>query len=379
MTPHSQVRNWTLNTAQAAALMVRLGEPGPLAPLCTVAGDERAAALPGGIDEAAVACLASPSISLRIKIVSASNGRELHAYGGHGSRHLVGFTAMEESRYNLSYPLDPDHATALLTTSLGLDQDIGELTVSTQLSGAGLVSLGGLVDALRQRDLENLLARLPRHEGGVTEEEVYLRALDGTVSADARWTSALLASVVDDLPDVGEKEITGGLRALQGVGWATPSRGGNWGPSAIFSTAASHLQLPLAGAKVSVSRLTDGRISTTSFALLRMLGSMWLCHPKAGNFDFASVSAKSALAHLTRIFEGIAAFASTADKGRAAVAKDTVQRGIAPNAAKPQTEHTTPQPRTGAGRVSTDRFCTGCGKPLVVGVRFCSHCGKAAA
>ncbi|MCB1485225.1 MAG: zinc-ribbon domain-containing protein, partial [Hyphomicrobiaceae bacterium] len=45
----------------------------------------------------------------------------------------------------------------------------------------------------------------------------------------------------------------------------------------------------------------------------------------------------------------------------------------------PQTEHTTPPPRTGAGRVSTDRFCTGCGKPLVAGVKFCSHCGKAAA
>lgn len=365
MNQPQQIENWTLNGKQAATLLKGLGEPGPLAPDYEAIPDGKAAEIPFDIDNGQIACLAQPEISLDVTLLAAKNGRNLHAYGAPNTSHLVGFTAMDDGGYNLSYPLQADHITALIVTGLGLDQDMGALEFSASLSGADLLALGGLVDALRQRELENLLARLSRHEGGVTLEEIYMRALDGAATGDIRWTSGLLTHLVEVLPDLSEKTLETGLKGLRKSGWASVSSGGNWDTAPGFAVGCSHLQLPLAGVRIKLARLEGDEIAGTDFVLLRMLGSIWLCQAKDKAYELASVSAANAISSLVSIVDGFAAQVSVSDSSQTSAE---------------QVKETATKSTVTSGAVKTavttrSRFCTQCGNEVDTKAKFCTACG----
>ncbi len=362
MTQPQQLENWTLSGKQAANLMQSIGEPGPLAPGLDKSLGSEASKIPSDIDTSQVTCLAQPEISLTVTLLAAENGRSLQAYGARSNKHLVGFTAMDKG-YNLSYPLQADHLSALVVAGLGLDQDVGALEFSASLSGAELLALGGLVDALRQRELENLLAHLPRHEGGVTVEEVYMRALDGAATGDIRWTSGLFAQLVQGVPDLSEETLESGLKGLEKAGWASVSSGGNWDTTPGFSVGCSQLQLPLAGALVQLTRLEGSEVAETDFALLRMLGSIWLCQPKDEAYEFASVSADKATLNLMSIIEGFAAQVSVPDASQ--------------TTAEQLEEASTGSTVSGSevNQEAASRFCTQCGEEVGIGDKFCTACG----
>jgi hypothetical protein len=364
MNQPQQLENWTLSGKQAANLMQDIGESGPLAPSLDKALGGRESKIPSDIDTSQIVCLAKPEISLTVTLLAATNGRSLRVYGARGHNHLVGFTASDDG-YNLSYPLQADHLTALVVNGLGLDQDVGALEFSTSLGGAELLALAGLVDALRQRELENMLARLPRHAGGVTIEEIYMRALDGLATGDIRWTSGLFVQLVQGLPDLSEEILESGLEGLQKLGWVTDSSGGNWDAATSFAVGCSHLQLPLAGVLVKLARLEGSEVAETDFVLLRMFGSIWLCQAKDKAYEFASVAADKATSNLISIIDGFAAQVSVPESNQ--VTTEQVK----------ETATESPSSNSAEDASTVAKFCIQCGSQVDAKAKFCTACGAA--
>jgi hypothetical protein len=343
-----------LDAAQAAALLAGFGATGKLAPaVAKTSAPTNPVALPGGVDKAGLALLTDPRVRIGVRLVSPNNARHLVAYGAGDSDHLLGFTPGEAGAFNLATALTPDHVLALLATGLGLDQDIGELSLSAQLDGHALLALAGFADALRQRDLEALLARLPKPDSRVTQEEIYLCTLDGTVSGDMRWSAGLLAQLLESVPDVNEDVLAQGMQALQQAGWVQASAGNNWSPTEGFALGIAHWQLPLAGAHIQLVRLLDGKVESTELLLLRMLGSVWLCRQEGSQYAVSSPDAAHLLAFFNDVLPGFVLLPKPA-------LQMPVQETLVVAAA-------TERPRP--------RFCRQCGQPLTADARFCGACG----
>ncbi|MDD5392246.1 MAG: zinc ribbon domain-containing protein [Thiothrix sp.] len=336
-----------LDAAQAADLLGG-GIKGKLAPaIAPSAVAAKHAALPDGLDKAGLAFLADPQVRIGVTLASPGNVRNLVAYGAGDSERLVGFTAGGDGSFNLATALSPEHLAALVITGLGLDQDINELHLSAPLSRVGLLALVGFADALRQRDLETLLARLPKPESRVSLEEIYLRTLDGMVSGDVRWSTALVAQLVDGLPDVGEAVLLQGMQELQQASWVQ-TVGNNWQPTGSFTVGCAHWQLPLAGASVQLARLMEGEVEVTDFTLFRLLGSVWLWRREGAQHELASISSTRAMAFLDGVLAGFT---------------------VLPKPTAPPKAQETPPARP------RPRFCRQCGKPLLADARFCAACG----
>ncbi len=386
-----RMQSWTLDAAQAHCLITGVGDPGPLAPEASPPrSGARPAILPSSLDTASLSWLCDPGIKIRVTMMTAANAQSLVAYGHKGRDSLVGFTPAAEGGYNLSLPMDTGHILALVTTGLGLEHEIGDLRMSAHVSGAALLALAGLVDALRQRQLESLLARMREPEGGVTSDEVYLRALDGIVTADSRWTATLMHALVDGLPELKTETVDAGLNDLRTAGLAVKSAGGTWRMAEEFALCGAHLQLPLAGAKISLERQQYGKVDAASLALFRMLGSLWLCRHEHDRYVFASVSAVSTVSQLNSILTGFVN-ARLADAKTAGPAKPAGTKTSGP--AKAADAKTSPVANaanaksgraieaTGSsghlpdhGRVQS-KFCTHCGSRLQANAAYCTKCG----
>ena len=342
-----------LDAAQVADLLGGLSMKGKLAP--TVAPSSVAAkpaALPDGLDKAGLAFLADPRVRIGVSLVSPGNVRNLVVYGAGDGSPLVGFTPLGTERYSLAMPLAPDHIIALLVTGLGLEQDIAQLPLATTLDSEGLLALAGFADALRQRELEALLARLPKPESRVSLEEIYLRTLDGMVSGDTRWTTGLLTQLFDRLPELDEEKLRQGMLALQQIGWVTNSAGTNWMPTDAFALGSAHWQLPLAGAYLQLARVLNDSVETTDIVLLRMLGSVWLCRQQGKQYTLESTSSSHLLSFLDNVLAGF-----------------TVLPQPMPTASVVESVSAAPRSRP--------RFCRKCGAPLAADIRFCGACGNA--
>lgn len=133
-------------------------------------------------------------------------------------------------------------------------------------------------------------------------EEIYLRALDGMVSGDARWTTGLLTQLFDRLPELDEEKLRQGMLALQQIGWVTNSAGSNWMPTDAFALGCAHWQLPLAR-RIS-ARLLNDSVETTDIVLLRMLGSVWLCRQQGKQYTLESTSSSHLLSFLDNVLAG---------------------------------------------------------------------------
>ncbi len=338
------------------AFLAGFGATGKLAPaVMENLPTSSPAALPEGVNKAGLAFLADPRVRIGVTLVTPNNARHLVAYGTGDSDRLAGFTPDGAGAFNLAETLSPDHVLALLATGLGLEQDIGELPLSAQLEGNALLALAGFADALRQRELEALLARLPKPDSRVTLDEIYLRTLDGMMAGDMRWSAGLLTQLLESVPDVNEDVLAQGMHALQQAGWAQAGAANNWSPTDKFALGIAYWQLPLAGARIQLVRLLDGKVETTDMLLLRMLGSLWLCRREGPKYAVTSPASARVVVFLHDLLSGFV----------------LLPKPAAPEPVLP--------PETVAVATATERprprFCRQCGAPLEEDSRFCGACG----
>ena len=281
--------------------------------------------------------LAEPQARIAVTTVTRDSSRRLDLYRVDGADGLVAVTPKAEGDAVVSFPVGGALAEALIVETLGLDGPLAALDHTSELDAAALWALAAFADAHRQRELESLLARAPSAPLAIDADTIYLRALDGATMPDPRWLSGLLTRLIG-AGDVAEARIGDGLAALARAGLIA-EQAGLWAPRPDFVTAFAHLEVPLAGARLTVDRRRDGGIDSVTLVVLRSLAAVWVIEPRGS----ASVLALRAV-----------------DGGETRrMVHDTIAPAIKPS-----------PPPTPAARV-----CRHCDRPAAAADRFCGQCG----
>jgi hypothetical protein len=281
--------------------------------------------------------LAEPQARIAVTTVSRDSSRRLDLYRVDGADGLVAVTPKAEGDAAVSFPVDGALTEALMVETLGLDCPLAGLDHASELDTTALWALAALADAHRQRELESLLARAPSPPVGVDADSIYLRALDGATMPDPRWLSGLLTRLIGP-GDVAEARIGAGLAALARAGLVA-EQAGLWSPRPDFATGFAHLEVPLAGARLTVARRRGGGADTATLVVLRGLAAIWLIEPRgpASSLSLRAVDGNEARR----------------------MVHDTIAPAIKPS----------PPP------TPTARVCGHCSRPVAVADRFCGQCG----
>lgn len=176
------------------------------------------AAKTGPLPPAVRAGLAAPMARISVTTVTRDGGRRLDCYAVAGTgKQLAAVTPDAEGEAAVSFPVDGVLAEALIVETLGLDQPLAQIDHRSEFDIAALWALAALADAHRQAELESLLARTPTRQVAISEDSIYLRALDGAALPDPRWLSGMLSQVFGP-GDVTEARLLEGLAALARAG-----------------------------------------------------------------------------------------------------------------------------------------------------------------
>ena len=264
---------------------------------------------------------------------------------------MAAVTPDAEGEATVSFPVDGALAEALIVETLGLDQPLAPVDHRSDLDVAALWALAAMADAHRQAELESLLARTPARQIALSEDSIYLRALDGATLPDPRWLSGILTQIFGP-GDVTEARLLAGLDLLARGGMVARGPTGLWSPQPAFVTAFAHLELPLAGAVLSIDRRQAGGFDTATLVFLRSFAAVWVIEPRGAAAAPTGVRLSSV----------------SADDARTLV-HDAIALGLKEPAAPPQTQKP----------AEPLRFCRQCGHPATAADRFCGKCGTALA
>ena len=301
----------------------------------------------GQLPEALRAGLADPPARIALTLVTRDGVRRLDCYTVAGTApKLAAVTSSGNGKAAATFPLENAAIEALLNETLGLDAPLAELGIDKDLDGAALWALAAMADAHRQRELESLLASTPARHVAVDEDAIYLRVLDGAALPDPRWLSGLLTQLLGP-GDVSEARLQTGLVGLARAGLVAEDEDGLWAARPEFATAFAQLEVPLAGAMLSIDRRTGNGIDHGTLALLRTLSAGWTVEPH-GTGEASGVRLRSmgrdairSITHaaLTRALQAELTSAKTVNTGE------------------------------------TRSFCPQCGRPTAATDRFCGQCG----
>ncbi len=354
--------NQTLNMAQVHSFLMKKVSVGTLSPIeeSIVPPDEadnQVMIANGIIDkdgqvaqqwQEAVPILANPEAVVQVAVVSGAGLRLLHGYlNPILSKNIVGFTPELEDKYNLTWPLRADHVLAMLVSGLGLDEDIPSQGISATFSVDALVAMAGFADAIREIELNNMLARVTNKPEGTDVDQVILSVNEGLFSEDRRWASTLLRDLLPETPDPKENKMRAGLKELTEIGWLQETREDYWVMTDTGRTVFTHWQMVMASAIFNVEEKNTNTTQKRSYlGMVRTIASIWTVEqvPAMGDSSemmrISTVSSMDLLELLQKRFEdafSVKQADSIADKG-------------------------------------TDS-CPHCGASVVPGAKFCSKCG----
>ncbi|QWG22147.1 zinc ribbon domain-containing protein [Bradyrhizobium sediminis] len=306
------------------------------------------AANTGPLPPAVRAGLADPMARISVTTVTRDGGRRLDCYAVAGAgKQLAAVTPDAKGEAAVSFPVEGVLAEALIVETLGLDQPLAQIDHRSEFDIAALWALAALADAHRQAELESLLARTPTRQVALSEDSIYLRALDGAALPDPRWLSGMLTQVFGP-GDVTEARLLEGLAALARAGLIARGPTGLWSPQPTFITAFAHLELPLAAAVLAIDRRRAGGFDSATRLFLRSFAAIWVIEPRG------PVGAPTAV----RLGSVGAADART-------FVHDAIALALKQPAAPP------PAQKAAEAR----RFCRQCGHPATAADRFCGECG----
>lgn len=306
------------------------------------------AANAGQLPPAVRAGLADPLARISVTTVTRDGGRRLDGYAVVGAgKQLAAVTPDAKGEAAVSFPVDGILAEALIVETLGLDQPLAQIDHRSEFDIAALWALAAMADAHRQAELESLLARTPARQVALSEDSIYLRALDGAALPDPRWLSGMLTQVFGP-GDVTEARLLEGLAALARSGLIARGPTGLWSPQPAFVTAFAHLELPLAAAVLSIDRRRAGGFDSAMWVFLRSFAAIWVIEPRgpAGAPTAVRVSSVGASDARTFVHDAIAL---------------ALKEPATPPSAQKATE--------------ARRFCRQCGHPATAADRFCGECG----
>ncbi len=310
------------------------------------------AANAGRMPPAIRAGLADPLARIAVTTVTRDGGRRLDCYAvGGAEKRLAAVTPNADGEATVSFPVDVALTEALIAETLGLEQALPDIGHRSELDIAALWALTAMADAHRQVELESLLARTPGHQAALDEDNIYMRALDGATLPDPRWLSGMLTRLIGP-GDVTEVRILDGLAVLARGGMIARDSAGLWSPQPAFAAAFAHLEMPLAGVRLSIDRRGADGIEHGTLVFLRTVAAAWIIELRGPTEATTRVLLRSVSAGDARKFAHDAiALALSVDR--------TVLKASSPAQKQP----------------AAPRFCQQCGHPVGMACRFCADCG----
>ena len=370
-------RTLQLSAAQAGLLVQSSGPRGELCPLPILPQGPRAAAdltvlqnaglldragTPVGEWRGVADTLAAPDL----EILAVAGGMEgvthLRAFGSPATAaQLVAYGSRGAGECTVAWPVVPDDLLALFTVALGLDANTPDPGVRLELTTEGFLVLAAALDALREVELEALLARDQEVAPLLTPAAIRLALRAGMVSDDSRWLVPIFRRLLPAFPEIDDALVNRGLEDL--VGAAILARGEKEGDFALvpaFEPARLRLQAPLAwGTLAAVGLAERQQRHWIQLGALRTLGALWGVEAENGRVRFVTTDEPRLLAGLRTVLEA----------GR------TAAKAVPPPVATRAAEWVA----TDAAAAAGPRFCSQCGHPLQPGGRFCGGCGAAVA
>lgn len=302
-----------------------------------------------------VAALMAPDLRLLATTGSPAGLAHLQAFGAAGlDGRFVSCGERGEAERLLAWPLEVGDVLALFAVSLGLDGRTPDPGLRLELTADGFLALAAVLDALREAELNAMLAHNGPPVPMVSLAAIRVARDAGMISDDARWLVPVFRRMLPKTPDASPAALERGLADL--VGAAVVEKGvdaQSWSLVPAFEPAWLRLKAPLAWGTLAAIGLGGGEMvggkaaRWNQLGALRTLGGLW-------GFESAESRVRFVTVEEPKLLEG---FRLLIEAARAPAAKSTAP-GVQP------------MPATAGAR-----FCASCGTPLQPGWKFCGSCG----
>ncbi len=238
---------------------------------------------------------------------------------------------------------DEDALLADVRASLQLQVPAPPGRLALELDARSFASLVGAIDALREHELQSLLARLP-DRACVLDATAVADALGRScATGDLRWLAALGQAIAPFDVDTSDRACADGLARLDRLGLLAPRRDGGFEPRPALLELAARVGAPVGYAALHVRSCDGSGRAQEHVAALRGLGGLLL-------LEFAGIGSTE---------PHVSVRDATVEEVELALL------GCFTGGDHCFTGGDQPRPAT----------CGACGRPLKPAARFCTSCG----
>lgn len=359
MNTRVEPRTVTLSAAQLNLFLRNAGAHGPLSPL----GDFPASAgspddpqllVEAGLIDAAGAAssgwrtaaetLVRPSARIVVSAGEEAGAHRLQVFSSAESDgKLVALGSAPGERISLAWPLESLDALAPLVAALALDGATFDPGVRLELSPEGFLMLAAALDALRELELEALLARDSAPALLTTASAMKVALKTGMSSDDMRWLTPVFRRLLPRAPEMTPSAIERGLGELVAASILTTADSRSYGLASSFEPVRRLLVTPLGWGAITAAN--EGRSAWGVLGAFRTFHALWGVELLAAKVRVATIGE----AALLQAFEAMVGNA------------------------------TAPALKAQAPSAAHVRYCPHCGAAIQAGWKFCGACGKPSA
>lgn len=380
MNPHvsAEPRTVSMSTAQLQMFLRHAGIPGALSPVRDLPAampapdDSTTLREAGMIDETgtpaagwmpAATALVAPTLQTVVTGGNAAGLSRLQAFAsGDTDKRMVSLAERGAGEWIIAWPLAEDDVAAIMTAQLALDGATNDPEVQLELTPEGFMLLGAVLDALREEELESLLARDRAPAPLLTAAAIGVAMQLGLTSEDYRWLVPVFRRLLPDPPEMNQREIDKGLADLVSASIIEAGPDRDYGLVTAFEPVRRLLLAPLAWSTLTTIFAPDSPMTWSQLGGMRTFAGLW------------GIEARKAGVRLGTFGEGalLQAFRSlVSDKLLAIPAGKRDGRPTRPVTAMAGM----PKSTIGSNANAAPGFCPQCGRPVDPVDRFCGVCG----
>lgn len=371
-------RTVSMSTAQLQMFLRQAGARGALSPVrdlpaaAPAPDDSTTLREAGMIDESgaptaswmpAAAALAAPALQIMVTTGGVAGLSRLQAFASDETgRRLVSLVERGAGEWTIAWPLAEDDIAAIMTAQLALDGATNDPDVQLELTPEGFLTLGAVLDALREEELESLLARDRAPTPLLKAAAVRVAMHAGLTSEDYRWLVPIFRRLLPNLPEINQQAVDSGLADLVSASIVEAGPDRDYGLVAAFEPVRRLLLAPLAWSTLTTISAANPPTTWSQLGGMRTFAGLW------------GVEARETGVRLGTLGEGILLQAFRSLAGDALAAIPAGKQGG--QLSRPATAAAgAPESTAGAKANATPRFCQQCGRPVGTADRFCGECG----
>ncbi|MDO9299298.1 zinc ribbon domain-containing protein [Bradyrhizobium sp.] len=371
-------RTVSMSTAQLQMLLRAAGTQGSLSPVrdlpaASPASDDSTTLREAGIlDEAgaptaswmpAAAALAAPALQVVVTAGGPAGLSRLQAFASDETNgRLVSFVERGAGEWMVAWPLAEDDIAAIMTAQLALDSATNDPDVQLELTPEGFLMLGAVLDALREEELESLLARDRTPAPLLKAAAVRVAMGAGLTSEDYRWLVPIFRRLLPNVPEMNQGAIDKGLADLVSASIIEAGPDREYGLVAAFEPVRRLLLAPLAWSTLTTISEANLQATWNQLGGMRTFVGLWGVEARANGVRLGTLGEAVLLQAFRSLVTDALAAIPAGKQGEQASRRATASANMAGSTA-------------GSEVNAARRFCQQCGRPVGTADRFCGECG----